>query len=99
MTLEHVAAALAASVRSSGHVIYCLPNLEFVFAHIVTRPFATLSVSRKCPHRSAHWVAHLGGCPTPNDHAMPKHPGRLTPPLFISSHVIMRIALQDDEHS
>jgi hypothetical protein len=44
-------------------VAYILTNLEFMIAHVIARPFATLTVARKYFHRSAHWVAHVDGSP------------------------------------
>ena len=64
--------AVRSTSTGAGQAAYRLPDLEFVVAHIVTRPFATLTVSRRYLTGVRVRVAYLRGCPVPvpNDHFM-----------------------------
>jgi hypothetical protein len=93
--LEDVAARSA--FTGAGQVAYRLSDLEFVIAHIVTRPFATLTVSRNPFSEVRVGVAHLGGCPAPNDHSMPTTSRAADAALTTVRHVIVRVGPQDEQ--
>ena len=75
--------AVRSTSTGAGQAAYRLPDLEFVVAHIVTRPFATLTVSRRYLTGVRVRVAYLRGCPVPvpNDHFMPTTPSAVTLPF------------------